>query len=48
MSGFITKTEVENNAELVKELYGEEVYEAALNAPTTETFLGLLTKMGKI
>jgi hypothetical protein len=48
MSGFITKTEVEANAELVKELYGEDVYEAALTAPETETFLGLLQKMGKI
>ena len=48
MSGFITKTEIENNAELVIELYGREVYEAALVAPTTETFLGLLAKMGKV
>lgn len=48
MSGFITKTEVEANAELVKELYGVDVYEAALVAPTTQTFLGLLQEMGKI
>jgi len=48
MSGFITKTEVEANAELVKELYGVEVYEAALVAPAGETFLGLLVKLGKL
>ena len=47
MSGFITKVEIENNAELVKELYGQDVYEAALNSEG-ETFLGLLAKLGKI
>jgi hypothetical protein len=48
MSGYITKTEVEKNAELVRELYGEAVYQAALVAPATETFLGLLAKLGKV
>jgi len=48
MSGFITKTEVIANAELVKELYGNDVYEAALVAPEGSTFLGLLAEMGKI
>jgi hypothetical protein len=48
MSGFITKTEVESNEALVRELYGDDVYEAALVAPENETFLGLLTKMGKL
>jgi len=48
MSGFITKKEVIENRELVIELYGEDVYEAALVAPEGETFLGLLSRMGKI
>ena len=48
MGGFITKSEVMDNAELVKELYGEDVYEAALNAPEGSTFLGLLAEMGKV
>lgn len=48
MSGFITKNEVIENAELVKELYGADVYEAALNAPEGSTFLGLLASMGKV
>lgn len=48
MSGFITKTEVENNEALVRELYGDDVFEACLVAPEGETFLGLLQKMGKI
>lgn len=48
MSGFITKTEILENAELVKELYGLEVFEAALNAPEGSTFLGLLATMGKV
>jgi hypothetical protein len=44
MTGFIT----ENDAEAIKEVYGEDVYQAVLNAPEGETFLGLLTKLGKI
>jgi hypothetical protein len=48
MSGFITKTEVQANEELVRELYGDDVYEAALTATEGSTFLGLLAKMGKI
>ena len=48
MSGFITKTEVIENAQLVKDLYGTEVYEAALVAPAGTTFLGLLAALGKL
>jgi hypothetical protein len=48
MGGFITKTEVENNEALVRELYGDDVFEAALVAPEGTTFLGLLAEMGKI
>lgn len=48
MAGFIKKQEVLENAELVIELYGREVFEACLVAGDNETFLGLLSKMGKI
>jgi len=48
MSGFITKTEVIANEQLVKELYGSDVFEAALTAPEGSTFLGLLALLGKI
>jgi len=48
MAGFITKKEVEENRELVIELYGYDVYEAAVAAPEGSTFLGLLTQLGKI
>lgn len=48
MSGFIKRAEIVDNADLVVELYGRDVYEACLVAGPDETFLGLLTKMGKI
>jgi len=48
MSGFIKRQEVIDNAELVVELYGQEVFDACMVAPETETFLGLLSRLGKI
>ena len=48
MSGFIKRQEVIDNAELVIELYGQEVFDACMVAPETETFLGLLSRLGKI
>jgi len=48
MAGFITRTEIVANKELVIELYGCDVYEAALVAPEGSTFLGLLAELGKI
>lgn len=48
MSGFIRKQEVIDNADLVVELYGRDVFEACLVADESETFLGLLSKMGRI
>ena len=46
MGGFITKNEVIENKALVIELYGIEVYNAALIAPAGSTFLGLLIELG--
>ncbi len=48
MSGFIKCQEVIDNRYLVVELYGIDVFIACLEAPDSETFLGLLSKMGKI
>ena len=44
MSGFIRKTEVVANKELVIELYGEEIYKACLEASEGTTFLEIVTK----
>ena len=48
MCGFIKRQEIIDNRELVVELYGIDVYNACLVADENETFLGLLTKMGRI
>jgi hypothetical protein len=48
MSGFIKRQEVIDNKELVVELYGQDVYDACMVASETETFLGLLSRLGKI
>jgi len=48
MAGFITKTEVEVNAQYIKDTYGDDFYAACLAAPEGSTFLGLLIAHGKI
>lgn len=47
MSGFITKPEVEANAEFIIETWGQAFYDACLQAEG-ETFLGLLTRFNGI
>lgn len=47
MSGFITKPELEQNHDWVVETYGQEFYDACMNAEG-ETFLGMLMRFGKI
>jgi len=48
MAGFITKTEVLKNRELIIQQWGKEFYDACLEAPEGTTFLGLLIIFEKI
>jgi len=47
MGGFITKTEVLENAAFIINAYGQEVYDYCLTAKN-ETFLSILVKFNKI
>lgn len=48
MTGFITQKEVEENRDFIVATWGEEVYNACMNAAEGTTFLGLLTELGAI
>jgi hypothetical protein len=48
MGGFITKTEIESEKDFILDTYGQDVYNACMEAEENETFLGILIKLEKI
>lgn len=48
MAGFIVKSNILENKDLVIELYGMEVFNACMAADEKTTFLAILVKFGKI
>lgn len=48
MAGFITRNEVSANEQYIRDTYGDEFFQACMEAEEGTTFLGLLVQHGKL